>query len=108
MMKPVLAVATFLAISSTALAGPKLAERPELRSADRIAPWIRDRVGLTAKAELQVCAAADGHVTSVRLVRGSGYDAFDRAVMTDVRGWQYAADSIPKCTLVKISYLAER
>jgi TonB family protein len=108
MMKPFLAAATVLAISSTAFAGPRLTEAPALPSADRIAPWIRDRVGLTAKAELQVCAARDGHVTSVKLVRGSGYDAFDRAVMTDIRDWQYSADSIPKCTLVRISYLAER
>ena len=107
-MKPLLAIATVLAISSTAFAGPKLAEPPELPSADRIAPWIRDRVGLTAKADLRVCAAADGHVTSVTLLRGSGYAAFDRAVMTDVRDWHYAADPIPRCTLAKISYLAER
>jgi TonB family protein len=102
-----LAIAVALALPSTAFAGPKLAEQPTLRSADRIAPWIRDRVGMTAKADLQVCAATDGHVTSVKIVRGSGYDAFDRAVMTDVRDWQYTADSIPRCTLVKISYLAD-
>jgi TonB family protein len=105
-MKAILVLA---ALSSTAsAAGLKLVEPPMTHHADRLAPWIRDRVGLTAKADLRVCAATDGHVTSVTLVHGSGYEAFDRAVMTDVREWRYGADSIPRCTLVKISYLAER
>ena len=104
-MKAILLLA---AMTSSAFAGPKLAEPATLRHADRLAPWIRDRVGLTAKADLRVCAAADGHVTSVTLVHGSGYQAFDRAVMTDVRDWRYSSDSIPRCTLLKISYLAER
>ena len=104
-MKAILLLA---AMTTSAFAGPKLAEAPATQHADRLAPWIRDRVGLTAKADLRVCAATDGHVTSVTLVHGSGYEPFDRAVMTDVRDWQYRSDSIPRCTLVKISYLAER
>jgi len=104
-MKAILLVA---AMTSSAFAGPKLAEPPALHHADRLAPWIRDRVGLTARADFRVCAAADGHVTSVTLVHGSGYQAFDRAVIADVSDWRYRSDSIPRCTLVKISYLAER
>ncbi len=107
-MKQALPLVALVALCSSADAGPRLAEPPQLHHADRLAPWIRDRVGLTAKAELRVCAAADGHVTSVTVVHGSGYEAFDRALLTDVRDWHYAADSIPRCTPVRISYLAER
>jgi TonB family protein len=106
-MKPILAALAVLAISAPAFAGPRLAEPATLHHADRLLPQIRDRVGLTAQADVRVCAAADGHVTSVTLVHGSGYEAFDRAVLIDVRSWQYTADSIPRCTVLKISYLAE-
>src|SRR5207249_11693871 len=94
-----------LGISTTAFAaGPKLAQAPELRSADRIAPWIRDRVGSTASVDLRICVATDGHVASASLLRGSGYVAFDRAVMTDVTDWRYAPTEVPRCTRTKVAY----
>lgn len=107
-MKQTIPLIALIALASSADAGPRLAEPAVLHHADRLMPQIRDRVGLTAKADVRVCAAADGHVTSVTLVHGSGYEAFDRAVLTDVRAWQFATDSIPRCTVAKISYLAER
>jgi len=78
-----------IAAPATALAGRKLADTPELPSADRIDPWIRARFGAIASVDLRVCTASDGHVVSVDLLRGSSLPAFDRAVVTDVKAWQF-------------------
>jgi TonB family protein len=100
-------LAAILGISTAAgAASPHLAQAPELHSADRIAPWIRERIGSTASVDLRICVATDGHVVSTSLVRGSGYDAFDHAVMTDVTSWRYAASDVPRCTRTTIEYRA--
>jgi TonB family protein len=100
-------LAAILGISTVAgAASPHLAEAPELRSADRIAPWIRERIGSTASVDLRICVATDGHVVSTNLLRGSGYGAFDHAVMTDVTSWRYAATDVPRCVRTTIEYRA--
>ncbi len=102
-----LVLTAILGISTVAGAtSPHLAQTPELRSADRIAPWIRDRIGATASVDLRICVATDGHVLSANLLRGSGYEAFDHAVMTDVTSWRYAATDVPRCTRTTIEYRA--
>jgi TonB family protein len=96
-----------LGISSAAWASaPRLAEAPELRTADHIVPWIRDRIGPTASVDLRICVATDGHVATATLLRGSGYDRFDRAVMTDVTSWRYSATDVPRCMRTTIEYHA--
>src|SRR2546430_15455777 len=91
-MKAILAL---LLVASPAFAAPVNADLP---SADRISPWIRDRIGgNTARVDMRVCRAADGHVSSVILLRRSADPAFDRAVMNDVVTWRYEAASAPRC-----------
>lgn len=102
-----------LALASTALpaaafAGPahqpRLVTQPELPSADRIKTWIRDRIGDEATTKVQLCLATDGHVSSARVLRGSAYPPFDRAVMHDVLAWRFAAAGAPRCMPATIVY----
>lgn len=102
-----LVLAAILGISTVAGAtSPHLAQTPELRSADRISPWILSRIGTTATVDLRICVATDGHVLTTSLVHSSGYDAFDHAVMTDVTSWRYAATDVPRCVRTTIEYRA--
>ncbi len=102
------AAALALGISSTAGATPRLAQEPELHRADRLQPYVRDRIGTIAKVDLRVCVAADGHVRSVNLLHGTKLPQFDRAVMTDVTDWRYTKDSIPRCVIETVEYHATR
>ena len=101
-----LVVAITLVAPAVAFAGPKLAEEPQLPSADRLAPWIKDRVGNKVAVDMRVCLAADGHVSSVTLIKGSTYGAFDRAAMKDVASWRYEPKAIPRCMPTHVEYHA--
>ncbi len=101
-----LLLAAILGISSIAGATPKLAQAPELHSADRLQPYVRDQIGTIAKVDLRVCIAPDGHVQSVNLLHGTKLAKFDHAVMTDVTSWRYTTDSIPRCVKTTVEYHA--
>jgi TonB family protein len=81
---------------------------PQLPSADRIAPRIHHVLGDTASAAVQLCVAPSGKVASVTLERSSEMPAFDRAMMNDIAGWQFAAmpgpDTVKSCERLTISY----
>ncbi len=85
---------------------------PRLPSADRIAPRIRTLLGETASADVHLCVAPAGNVTSVALARGSTMPAFDHAMMNDVTAWQFAAQPGPAtvrtCERFTISYRTHR
>src|SRR5438477_8964615 len=90
MKKLLAAVAFAIALPTSAFAAlPKMAEAPSLPTADRLAPYIKAKLGDTANADIRLCIAADGHVTKVELVKGSTYKAFDNAVMRDVSDWKF-------------------
>lgn len=106
-MTRIAAVVAALFVSATSVvvvAAPRPLAEPSLPSADRIAPWIRANAGDHVKADIRLCIAPDGHVTSVAMVRGSSYAPFDRAVMTDVAEWQFAATGDSRCTKTTIAY----
>nr|HEX4318966.1 TonB family protein [Kofleriaceae bacterium] len=99
-------VAALLSISSVGavVAAPRPLDTPSLPSADRIAPWIRDKVGNHVTADVRLCIAPDGHVARVEMVRGSTYAPFDRAVMKDISAWQFKATGDSRCTKTTIDY----
>ena len=101
-----LIAALALVAPAAAFAGPRPAEPSNLPSADRIAPWIKDRIGDVAAVDMRVCVATDGHVMSVKLLQGSTYDAFDRAALKDVATWQYEPKRVPLCTRTHVEYHA--
>lgn len=101
MTKILAAAALVLAVSGSAA----LADAPKsLPSADRIAPYIKQHLGNTASADVQLCVAADGHVSRVGLLKGSKFAAFDRAVVHDVSGWQFASGDATRCVKTTIAY----
>lgn len=83
-------------------------EDAELPTADRFASRIHEHLGATATARVELCTAPDGHVTSVHVVRGSRYAAFDRAVVTDITGWQFTPAAQPHCFVRTIAYHTSR
>jgi TonB family protein len=95
---------TLIAFATPAIAQLRPADAPSLPSADRIAPWIREKLGDHASADVRVCVAGDGHVTSIALVHTSQYDAFDRAVLKDVASWHFEATGDARCRTTTISY----
>lgn len=68
---------------------------PALPSADRIAHVIRARLGSEASVDVHYCVSATGAVTDAELERSSDLDAFDRAVMADLRAWHFEAQPGP-------------
>jgi TonB family protein len=106
MKKLLAAVALAIAVPTTAFAAalPKMAEAPSLPSADRLAPYIKAKLGDTANADIRLCIAADGHVTKIELVKGSTYKAFDNAVMRDVSDWKFESTRVDRCVKTTIAY----
>ena len=56
---------------------------------------------------------ADGHVTKVAMLEGTGYAAFDAAVVRDIEQWQFASmpgttaqQKLQTCERAKVKYVA--
>lgn len=63
----------------------------QLPGADGLATEIRTELGQTASLEVHLCVAPGGTVRSIEVTRSSNLPAFDQAVVTDARHWQFAA-----------------
>jgi outer membrane biosynthesis protein TonB len=88
-------------------------QEPRLRSVDRIAHVIREELGTEAVASIELCVAADGHVTRVALVEGTSSEAFNNALIRDIEQWQFAAmpgatanKTLQTCEHAKVKYLS--
>ena len=57
-------------------------EEPRLPSVDRIARGAQ--LGSEAVASIELCVAADGHVTKVALIEGTSSAAFNDALVRDI------------------------
>jgi TonB family protein len=100
-----------LADDDTALVVPQAID-PQLPSADRMSRVIDARLGAEASVDVRFCVTPAGRITSAELQRGSTLAAFDAAVMTDVRDWQFAAqpgpDTLKTCEIATIVYRPHR
>ena len=104
-MKKLLAAAALaIAVPASAFAAPRLAGDASLPSADRIDPYIKAKLGDVASADINLCIAPDGHVTSVAIVKSSTYTAFDNAIMRDVSDWRFVASDADRCMRTTIAY----
>ena len=81
---------------------------PLLPTADRIARVIVARLGDEASVEVRLCVSPAGRVVDAKLERGSSYQPFVQAVMTDIAGWRFAPqpgpDSVRTCDRATIVY----
>jgi hypothetical protein len=75
---------------------PAWAVGPDRRlpSVDRIARLVDNALGDRAAAEVELCVAGPGQAARVALIRGSGLEAFDAALVRDVADWD-----LPPATL---------
>jgi TonB family protein len=64
---------------------------PPLPSVDRIAYQVRERLGEQVIVLIDLCVAADGHVTKVSIASGSEFEPFDAALIRDIEEWQFAS-----------------
>ena len=79
-----------------------------VRSIDRMAHAVRANLGDVASAEIKLCVSPNGDVKQVELVRGSSYEIFDKALLTDAAAWRFASlpgpDSVMSCQRATIEY----
>ncbi|HEY5948274.1 MAG TPA: TonB family protein [Kofleriaceae bacterium] len=85
---------------------------PQLPSADRLARTIDARLGEQASLDVRLCVTPSGRVESAAIERSSTLEEFDEAVMSDVRGWQFATqpgpDTLKTCEIATIVYRTHR
>jgi TonB family protein len=85
---------------------------PQLPTADRLAHVIDARLGQQASVDVRLCVTPAGHIESATLERGSTFEQFDKAVMSDIAAWQFAAqpgpDSLRTCEIATIVYRPHR
>ena len=93
-----------LAVAAPASADPETIDNRSLPSVDRIASWVRVSAGDQVSLDVRVCTDGDGRVTSLELLRSSGYEPFDRAALKDVAKWRFAASGDAQCAKKTISY----
>jgi len=79
-------------------------EEPRLPSADSMSNRVRDRLGTEASVRVDLCVGADGHVSSVTLLRGTTMEMFDQAVLRDASAWKFAAIGTSSCAPTTIVY----
>lgn len=104
MTKLLAALALAVALPVSVASADVPADSHALPSADRIAPYIKQKLGNNASADVQLCVAADGHVTKVGILKGSTFAAFDKAVVHDVGDWQFAKGTATRCVKTTIAY----
>lgn len=89
-------------------------EEPRLPSVDRIAHQVRAQLGDEVIAAIELCVAADGHVTKVALLESTSSEAVDNAVLRDIEDWKFSAmpgasvATLQTCERAKVRYLAPR
>ena len=103
-MTRMIALLATLAVAAPASADLRPLDPPSLPSVDHIAGWVRDAVGDHPSADVRVCTGIDGQVASIQLVRSSGYEPFDRAVLKDVAKWQFDVGGEAQCAKKTITY----
>jgi outer membrane biosynthesis protein TonB len=81
-------------------------QAPRLPSVDRMARQVRAQLGDEALASIELCVAADGHVTKIELLEGTSYQPFNDALVRDIEQWQFA--SMPGSTATKTLQTCER
>ncbi|MBA3501624.1 MAG: energy transducer TonB [Myxococcota bacterium] len=88
-------------------------DQPRLPSVDRIAYGMRAQLGNEAVASIELCVAADGHVTRVSLLEGTSSEAFNNALVRDIEQWQFASlpgatsnKALQTCERAKVKYLS--
>ena len=76
-------------------------------AADRLAARLVADQGGRARTDVRLCVAGDGAVADVSLVRSSGIDSLDDALIAEARTWRYqplALASATVCQDVAIAY----
>lgn len=80
------------------------------RAADRHAARVVAERGGAARTDVELCVGGDGAVTDVALVRGSGIDGLDAALIAEARGWRYQPlplASATVCQQLAIDYVVK-
>ncbi len=94
MLKAVIASLLLVACApQTSIVAPRFptAIAPRLPSVDRIARILPTQLGPQADAEIDLCVSNDGRVAEVTLIQGSAYEAFDAALLHDIKEWEFTA-----------------
>lgn len=83
---------------------------PALPSADPFAHQIRMKFGDSMLAELDLCVAPSGVVTSAKLVETTGFPALDVAIERDAAAWRFepmpGPDHVKNCERAQVTYVA--
>lgn len=76
------------------------------RSVARLANQVAVELGGQARTDLRLCVDGAGAVKDVALLRSSGMDALDDALIADARTWQYQApmSATTVCHRVEIGF----
>jgi hypothetical protein len=98
---------------------PSLLENLRVSGSKRIVPDARVKADILAAgktkvvASMKMCLDDKGNVSSVAQLKSSGYPAYDRTLMTEMRQWLYRPYKVngkaaPVCTAVTFIYDASR
>ena len=94
---------------------PDVAKGLLLTSTDTIHPPDAVRVDMVhagkdnVEARLKLCVDEGGHVSSVKLLKGTGFEAYDRHLMSAMNAWRYRPYKVnniatPMCTVQQVVY----
>jgi len=79
-----------------------------LPAADHLSHRIAAEYAGAIAAQVRLCVTPAGKVSSVDLIAPSGMDAYDRAVVDAIAGWQYEAFAAPDvaqvCERLTVAY----
>jgi TonB family protein len=85
---------------------------PALPSADRLAHHVRVRFGEVIEAELDVCVAPSGEVTTAKMATSTGDAALDAAIERDASAWKFdvmpGPAGVQSCERARLTYRAPR
>ena len=97
-------------VDNRVIEGYRIAGDPQIHAPDAVRQQMADRGVTTTLGAVKMCLREDGGVLSLRLLRSTGYPAYDRLLTTSMAGWRYRpyqmanGTHVMACTVVTFIY----
>jgi protein TonB len=96
-------------VAPTVLRGMRIAGETQIHPSDVVKTAMLHEGHARSTSVFKTCVGAGGEVTSVAMLKSSGYPEYDGALVAALRGWRYkpyqiGGEAVPVCGIVTFIY----
>jgi TonB family protein len=99
-------------VAQRAIEAQRIAGDPQIAAPDSVRAQMARAQQAQVRADVKMCLGKGGDVTSVRVLRSTGYAEYDTRLTERMRGWRYRpfqvnGAAVPVCSVVTFVYRME-